>query len=161
MALPHVVVLAAALLALLCLPCAVAVVLRADQVALRRSWVRRDAGDLRALRRLDHSLSGPVGATAEAADGGADNLLRPGETLPCIEQIVAELRRLDRQRRCGPSTESTVWLATVLRAYDEWLRLACQALGVPEHLQPLEGLDRDVERIRVEVELQANGVALR
>jgi hypothetical protein len=49
----------------------------------------------------------------------------------------------------------------VLRAYDEWLRLACRALGVPEYLQPLEGLDRDVERIRVEVELQANGVALR
>jgi hypothetical protein len=80
---------------------------------------------------------------------------------PGIEQITAELRRLDSQRRRGPTTESTVWLAAVLFAYDEWLRLACRSLGVVEHLQPLEGLDREAERLRLEMELQANGVPLR
>lgn len=148
MAIPHVVVLAAALPALLCLPCAVAVVLRADHLASRRSWVRRDVRDTRRLHRLDQGLS--------------DTLARlPAPPPPCIEQIAAELRRLDRQRRSGPTTESTRWLAAVLRAYDEWLRLACRSLGVSEHLEPLDGIDREIERVRVEGELQANGMTFR
>jgi hypothetical protein len=148
MAIPHVVVLAAALPALLCLPCAVAVVLRADQLTSRCSRVRRDLGEIRRLRRLDRGLSGKVTPLPTAPP-------------PCIEQIAAELRRLDRQRRSGPTTESTLWLAAVLRAYDEWLRLACRSLGVPEHLEPLDGIDRDIERVRVEGELQANGMTFR
>ena len=149
MAIPPVVVLAAALPALLCLPCAVAVMLRADQAALRRAWVRRDAREIRLLHRLDRGLP--------------DTPVRPpaDEPPPCIEQIAAELRRLDAQRRSGPTTESTLWLAAVLRAYDEWLRLACRSLGVTEHLEPLDGVDRDIERVRVEGELQANGMTFR
>ena len=49
-------------------------------------------------------------------------------------------------------------VAAVLLAYDEWLRLACRSLGVTEHLQPLSGMDRDIERVRVEGELEANGM---
>jgi len=149
MAIPHVVVLTGALMALLCLPCALALVLRADQVARRRIW-RRNPREIRHLRTVDRELSGP-----------RPRALPPQAPLPCIEQIAAELRRLDRQRRSGPTTESTVWLAAVLRAYDEWLRLACRSLGVVEYLQPLEGLDREAERLRLETELQANGVPLR
>jgi hypothetical protein len=150
MVIPHVVVLMGALTALLCLPCAVAIVLRADQVALRRIRARRDPAEIRQLQRVDRELSGP--GPVESSVGGPP---------PGIEQITAELRRLDRQRRRGPTTESTLWLAAVLFAYDEWLRLACRSLGVVEHLQPLEGLDREAERLRLEMELQANGVPLR
>jgi hypothetical protein len=150
MVIPHVVVLTGALTALLCLPCAVAIVLRADQIALRRIRARRGPAEIRQWQRVDRALSGPE--PVEAPAGGPP---------PCIEQITAELRRLDRQRRRGPTTESTVWLAAVLFAYDEWLRLACRSLGVVEHLQPLEGLDREAERLRLEMELQANGVPLR
>ena len=150
MAIPHVVVLTGALTALLCLPCAVALVLRADQMALRQVWRRRDPREIRQLRRVDHELNGPKPPELPGAG-----------PLPCIEQIAAELQRLARQRSSGPTTESTVWLAAVLLAYDEWLRLACRSLGVVEHLQPLEGLDREAERLRLETELQANGVPLR
>jgi hypothetical protein len=80
---------------------------------------------------------------------------------PCIEQIAADLRRLDRQRRAGPTTQSQRWLADVVRAYDERLRLASRCLGVTEYLTPLEGVDRDIERLWVEAELQAAGLSLR
>ena len=46
--------------------------------------------------------------------------------------------------------ESQRWLAAVIAAYDERLRLACRRLGLVEHLQPLAGIDRDIERVRVE-----------
>jgi hypothetical protein len=135
-AIPHAVVLTA----LLCLPCVMALILRPE----------RGRRATRQLRRVDRALSRPQ----------PPHLPAPGPP-PCIEQIAAELRRLDRQRRSGPTTESTVWLAAVLRAYDEWLRAACRSLDVVEHLQPLEGLDREAERLRLESELQANGVPLR
>jgi hypothetical protein len=149
MAIPHVVVLTGALTALLSLPRAVAMVLRDDQTALRRVWRRRDPQEIRQLQTVDRELNGPKRAELPAAGPP-----------PCIEQIAAELQRLARQRRSGPTTESTVWLAAVLLAYDEWLRLACRSLGVVEHLQCLEGLDREAERLRLETELQANGVPL-
>jgi hypothetical protein len=154
MAIPHIVVLAAALLALLGLPCAVVVVC-AEQAIFPRARRRLGSRERRALRRLDRSLSGRAAPAALPRP-------RPAESpLPCIEQIAAELRRLDRQRRAGPTLESDVWLAEVLRAYDMWLRLACHSLGVTEHLQQLDAIDRDIERVRVEGELQANGLALR
>lgn len=143
MAIPHIVVLAAALLALLCLPCAVALLLYRDQLVLRRSWRRRDPAALRRLHRLE---LGPIPATPRV--GGS----------PCIEQIAAELRRLHRQLRSGPTIQSTLWLTAVLLAYDEWLRLACRSLGIVEHLQPLDGIDREMERVRVEDQLKANGM---
>jgi hypothetical protein len=49
----------------------------------------------------------------------------------------------------------------VLRAYDDRLRLASQCLGVAEHLQELDGIDLEIERVRVEGVLQAAGLALR
>jgi hypothetical protein len=147
----HIVVLAATLVALLCLPCIVAVIICADEVSDRTTWTRGRRRETRALRRLDRSLSGaPVPAPpAEAA------------AAPTIEQIAADLRRLDRQRHGGVATESTAWLAAVLRAYDDRLRLASRCLGVAEHLHLLEGIDREIERVRVEGELQAAGLSLR
>lgn len=80
---------------------------------------------------------------------------------PSIEQIAYDLRRLDRQRRHGAMTDSERLRDAVLRAYDDRLCLACRRLGLTEHLQPLAGMDRDIERVRVEGELQAAGLALR
>ncbi len=80
---------------------------------------------------------------------------------PSIEQIAQDLRRLDRQRRVGPTRISQRWLAEVQRAYDERLCLACRCLGLTEHLDPLEGIDRDIERVRVEGQLEAAGLRVR
>jgi hypothetical protein len=186
MAIPHAVVLTAALLAMLCLPCAVALLLWSDEIAVRRSWSRRDPQALRLLRILDGVLGGKTGGkvvknpvhTGGLESGEADPLqgatppttraadvpaLRlPGSgPMPGVDQITAELRRLDRQRRHGLATESTVWLAAVLFAYDAWLSVACRVLGVPERLEPLEGIDRELERVRVEDALRANGMVFR
>ena len=150
MAIAHIVVLSAALVTLLCLPCVVAALACADEMTLRRFWTRRGRQELRALRRLDRGLrtTDPMPAL--------DDL-----DAPTIEQIAYDLRRLDNQRRNGPAQHSEQWLAAVLRAYDQRLSLACRCLGLDEHLEPLDGMDRALERLRVECELQAAGLALR
>jgi hypothetical protein len=154
-ALSHIVVLTAALLALLSLPCALVAVVHSDEPNPKRGRRGRSDTNVRLLRRLDRSLSCPATALT------CDQTPLDDERLPAIEQIAAELRRLDRQRHSGPTAESVAWLTAVVGAYDRWLRLACRRLDVAEHLQGLEGVDRDIERVRVEGELQAAGLALR
>ena len=141
--------LAAALLALLCLPCAVAVVVCADELVARRAWTRHGRRELRALRLLEQALA------------GSQPEPRLAVREPCIDELVAELRRLDRQRRSAPTIDSAAWLAAVVRAYDERLSLASRSVGIAEHLAQLDGMDRDIERVRVEVLLQAAGLQLR
>jgi hypothetical protein len=142
-------VLAAALLALLCLPCAVAVVVCAEELVARRTWTRHGRRELRALRCLERDLA------------AAQPEPEPAVREPSIEELVADLRRLDLQRRTPPTTESAAWLAAVLRAYDCRLSLASRSLGLTEHLAQLEGMDRELERVRVEGLLQAAGLRLR
>ncbi|MEU4559297.1 hypothetical protein AB0F72_13000 [Actinoplanes sp. NPDC023936] len=146
MAIAHIAVLSAALSALLMLQCAAAM-LDPQARGMRRLLTRGGRRELRSLRRLDRTLKvrDPVTPTGS----------------PSIEQIAYDLRRLDKQRRSGPTRCSEVWLAAVLRAYDARLQLACRCLGLPEHLQPLEGVDREIERLRVEAALQAAGMLLR
>lgn len=148
MAITHIAVLTVALLALLCLPCAVAVVI-GDELIARRCWTRRGRPELHALRCLEHELS-----TREL------ELQLPDRELT-IEELVADLRRLDRQRRTSPTIDSVLWLAAVLRAYDQRLMLASRFLGVGEHLAQLDGMDREIERMRVEELLHAAGLRLR
>ena len=149
MVIPHLAVLAAALLALLSLPCAVAVVVCADELIARWFWTRRGRQEIQALGCLDRGL-----ATAELD-------LRPPDRELTIDELVADLRRLDRQRRSSPTTESVIWLAAVLRAYDQRLALASRSLGLTEHLDRLDGMDREIERVRVEGLLHAAGIRLR
>ena len=80
---------------------------------------------------------------------------------PPIEQVAVDLRRLNREQRGGLSRSSKRWTDAVLRAYDERLCVACECLGVRENLRPLDGMDRDLERVRVESELEAAGLNLR
>lgn len=147
----HIVVLAATLVALLCLPCIVAAIVCADELFDRSAWTRGRRRETRALRRLDRSLDNDEPAPAPSAETGG----------PSIQQIAADLRRLDLQRYGGVATESTAWHDAVVRAYDDRLRLASRCLGVAEHLHLLQGLDRDIERVRVEAQLQAAGLSLR
>jgi hypothetical protein len=143
-AISHVVVLTGALLTLLCLPC-VLMVVSGNQMAMRRSEVRQ-------LRRLDRAVhQAPCIERIAAAQ----------ESLPPIEQIAAELRRLNRQRSGGLTLESERWLAAVHKAYDAWLWAACRRLDVAECLTRLAGDERDAERLRVERELEAAGLVFR
>jgi hypothetical protein len=145
----HVAVLGAAVTTLLALPCALVALMRADEAAMRRAWSRRPAEETQALHALDRAMQ--AGDCAVLDDAPA----------PALDEIAKDLRRLDRQRKDGPACESQLWLAAVQRAYDERLCVACRCLGVAEHLQPLAGIDREIERVRVEGELQAAGIALR
>jgi hypothetical protein len=140
-------VLGTAILMLLCLPCAVAVVVCADELVARRTWTRHGRQEIRALRCLERDLT--------AAKP------RVSDVEPSIDELVADLRRLDRQRRSAPTTDSATWLAAVLRAYDQRLALASRSLGLTEHLHQLDGMDRDIERVRVEGLLHAAGLRLR
>lgn len=79
--------------------------------------------------------------------------------LPPIEHVAADLRRLNRQR-LGIATRSSVWFEAVQHAYDDRLRAACRALDVPEHLAVLEGVDLEIERVRVEGALLDAGLVL-
>ncbi|MBB2945132.1 hypothetical protein FB565_004865 [Actinoplanes lutulentus] len=145
MATVHIAVLSAALSALLMLPCAAAV-LDPGTRRVRRLLTRSGRQELRSLRNLDQTLKLRDPVTPSGA--------------PSIEQLAYDLRRLDKQRRSGPTRCSEVWMAAVLSAYDARLQLACRRLGVPEHLQPLEGVDRELERMRLECQLHAAGLAL-
>ena len=46
------------------------------------------------------------------------------------------------------------------RAYDDRLSLACLELEIPQHLRELTGVDLEIERVRVEGELEAAGLGL-
>lgn len=149
MAITHIAVLAAALLALLCLPCAVALVVCLDEVVARRIWPRPGRQETQALLCLERGLT----------TGGLEPCLPDREL--SIDELVADLRRLNRQRRSSPTIDSVAWLAAVHRAYDHRLALASRTLGFTEHLAQLDGMDREIERVRVEELLHAAGLRLR
>lgn len=155
------VVLAITLIAMLCLPAILVRYVCSDETSLRSEWLpgswahrlsrglglrRKDLHDGRRLRRLDRTWDG------EPAD--------PAPPHPAIEFLAADLRRLYRHR-LGIATQSLVWHIAVLRAYDERLRLASRCLGVTEHLSTVTGMDLEIERLRIESELEAAGLVLR
>lgn len=112
----------------------------------RAQWSLRGRRESKALRRLDLALRNPSATTP------------PLTAVPSIEQLAYDLRRLDRQRRSQTVAQSERWSAAIMRAYDQRLTLACVALGLPEHLDALQGMDRDIERLRVETALRESGM---
>lgn len=77
---------------------------------------------------------------------------------PPLEQIAADLHRLGFARlSCVPG--STRYNAAT-RAYDHRLMHACRALEIDEHLSEVEGVDLDLERLRVEGQLIESGFVL-
>jgi hypothetical protein len=49
----------------------------------------------------------------------------------------------------------------VATAYDAWLLAACRRLDITEHLTTLDGMDLEIERVRVEGQLETAGLVLR
>jgi hypothetical protein len=95
-------------------------------------------------------LSGP-GDTGEAAPHLRG---RP------IEQLAADLRRLRLAVATDQRRSATHQLANRV-AYDQLLMQACQMLNVPHQLtNNTAGPQRDIERIRVEAELERAGIVL-
>lgn len=87
----------------------------------------------------------------------------PDET-DSIERIAADLRRLEQSRAVLEGMDdpgSEVRREALRRAYETRLQDACRSLGVAEHLDGLTGLDREIERLRIEVLLEAEGLVLR
>jgi hypothetical protein len=149
----------AAVSAMACLPCLILMLISLDGLAdrvgraYRRSRARwRRAAEFtwrqrRRLAQLDRTLQ-PTGSEEIVV------------AWPPIERIASDLRRLRRQRT-SIALRSPVWFAAVEKAYDERLRLACERLDVDEHLEELSGVDRDIERVRLEGALEAAGLQLR
>jgi hypothetical protein len=76
-----------------------------------------------------------------------------------LEDIAADLRRLGTALRDVPRGTSWARHLGVKLAYDDALGAAAQALDVPHALADLPlGLDRDLERLRVEDALRAAGL---
>ena len=97
-------------------------------------------------------------AAATCGCGMTDQL----DGFPAIEQVVAELRRLDRARCSGLTRTSRKWAVAVEGAYDRWLQVACHYLAVSHHLFSLtDAMDRELERLRIEGELTAAGLPIR
>lgn len=145
----HVLVVAVALAVLACLPYIVAMLIVSVDDHLERAG-RALRRALRAGRRLLARHCGWRWLHVEPP---------PAPAGPPIEQIAADLRRLGRQR-LTLGARSPIWHTAVQRAYDERLCLACRSLGIEQHLAELDGLDLDIERVRVEGELLAAGLVL-
>lgn len=76
-----------------------------------------------------------------------------------LERIAADLCRLATAMRDAPRGVSRVRHTGTLLAYDDRLAAAALALDVRHALDELPlGMDRDLERLRVEAELRAAGL---
>jgi hypothetical protein len=149
----------AAVVALASLPCLLLLLISVGDVvdrvtrAVRRTWRRWFTGrglpwrQRRGLAKLDRTLGVPTTPIPAQPVG------------PPIEQIAADLRRLGQQR-VGIATRSPVWFNAVQKAYDDRLLVACRELDIAEHLFDLDGMDREIERVRIEGEVESAGIVL-
>lgn len=147
----HGLVAALTLVLLACLPALLALVITADIAVPGLIRSPRHTGR-RLVRRWQawrwDRLTGLSGPLVPQAPVG-----------PPIERIAADLRRLGRQR-AGLAGRSSLWHSAILRSYDARLHAACRELEIVEYLAELSGIDRDIERLRVEGALQAAGLVL-
>lgn len=138
----------AALVALASLPCLIAmVVVGMDDLTYRTGGV---VDRLRTLRipGQPHRELWPLAPQEEDS----------------IEQVAADLRDLSaalESLRDLKDPGSEVRREAIRRAYETRLRDACRSLDITEHLDDLAGLDREIERLRIEGELEAEGLVLR
>jgi hypothetical protein len=157
----HWLVIVGSLLALLALPCILALVIFVDVAydraerfvsgVLTRWRAHRQAYQLERRTGIDPGLRHRLLRWHE------DPTAKPAG--PPFEELAADLRRLARQR-IEVAHRSTVWFNAVHRAYDDRLVLVCRELEIPEQLAELDGLDRELERLRVESMLEAAGLHL-
>ncbi|UOX84757.1 hypothetical protein MUY14_23380 [Amycolatopsis sp. FBCC-B4732] len=85
----------------------------------------------------------------------------PAPAGPPIERVAADLRRVHRLLADYPSGTPAARRFGTRQAYDELLTQACRQVGVPHRLGELpEGMDREIERLRVEQSLRERGLAV-
>ncbi|HYP46662.1 MAG TPA: hypothetical protein VEQ66_15870 [Propionibacteriaceae bacterium] len=85
--------------------------------------------------------------------------LRRQQGVP-LEEVAANLRRL-RRVVAGDAHRSAAHQIGNRLAYDRVLAQACDMLGVQHDLtEDCRGLERDIERIRLEAELERAGVVI-
>ncbi|MFI7425991.1 hypothetical protein ACIBPB_03290 [Micromonospora sp. NPDC049836] len=149
--------LALTILAVCCLPALIALMFCADEIIDRvvcgwSEW-RDERRERRTIARLDRAIE----ADALTRDIDLTEFDRAGRRP--LEQLATDLRRLGGHRLAA-ADRSVVWHGAVIDAYDERLRAACRALGITEHLTELDGVDREIERVRVEGLLHAAGLSL-
>ncbi|MBM0279069.1 hypothetical protein [Micromonospora tarensis] len=149
--------LALALLAVASLPAAFALVFCYDEILDRVVCGWSEWRDRRREERTIARLDRAVEADALTRDIDLSELDR-ADRRP-LEQLAADLRRIGGQR-LGGGGRPMIWHGALVQAYDDRLRLACRALGITEHLADLDGVDQEIERVRVEGVLHAAGLAL-
>lgn len=147
--------LALAFLGVACLPVLFALLFCVDEILDRvvcgwSEW-RERRRERRTIARLDRAIE----ADALTRDIDLSEFDRDGRQP--IERVAADLRRLGGHRLAAGG-RSVVWHGAVIGAYDDRLRAACRALGITEHLSELDGVDREIERVRVEGVLVAAGL---
>lgn len=120
------------------------------EVASQSGWLSIPAALRSSASGLLRVLPGARGVQA----------VEPEAIRPPFEQVAEDLRRL-RAERLAIGVRDEVWHGAIEHAYDVRLREACRALGIVEHLDELVGIDRDIERIRIEGELIAAGMRIR
>jgi hypothetical protein len=83
----------------------------------------------------------------------------PVATCPPIEQLAADLRRVHRILAEYPPGTPALRRRATRQAYDALLVQACSAVEVVHRLDSIaEGMDREVERLRVEDALREAGI---
>jgi hypothetical protein len=93
------------------------------------------------------------------------HLLRPEPVLTYqrpLERTASDLRRLSAElRQAGRGMSAVRWRGLQM-AYDDTLVTACRSLEVVTALRDLpDGMDREIERIRVEAALEQAGLRFR
>ncbi|MFJ8579237.1 hypothetical protein [Micromonospora sp. NPDC093277] len=146
-----------AILAVCCLPAVFALIFCADEILDRvicwwAEW-REQRRERRTIARLDRAIE----ADALTRDIDLTELDR-ADRRP-LQQLATDLRRLGGHRLAAVD-RPVVWHGAIIDTYDERLRAACRALGITEHLAELDGVDREIERVRVEGLLHAAGLTL-
>jgi hypothetical protein len=86
---------------------------------------------------------------------------KPQPDGPPIERVAADLRRVHRLLAGYPAGTPAARRFGTRQAYDELLTQACRQVGVSHRLGELpEGMDREIERLRVEQSLRERGLAV-
>jgi len=81
---------------------------------------------------------------------------------PPVQRLAADLRRLAAAVDQVPRGTTYARRKGLLAAYDDVLVTACRALEVPQSLSTLPyGMDRELERMRVEASLESAGLRFR
>ncbi|GAB2979372.1 hypothetical protein LWP59_40080 [Amycolatopsis acidiphila] len=80
---------------------------------------------------------------------------------PPIERLAADLRRVHRALERLPDNAPVVRRRATNQAYDTLLAQACHAVGEQHWLDTVpDGVEREVERLRVEESLRRCGLAV-